>query len=54
LKGEIEKHPLATHEIDAITAALTAALSLKSQTEQIGDKEKGVIVPTKGDWMALI
>jgi hypothetical protein len=26
LKGELETRPLATHEIDAVTAALTAAL----------------------------
>ena len=34
LKGEIGKHPLAAHEIDAVTAALAAALYLKGQTEQ--------------------
>jgi hypothetical protein len=38
LKGEVEKHPLATHEINPVTASLTAALYLKSQTDQIGMK----------------
>ena len=54
LKGEIETRPLATHEIDAITAALTAALYLNNQTEQIHDGEDCVIVPTKRDWRTLI
>ena len=49
LKGEIEKHPLVTHEIDAVPAALTAALCLNSQTEQMGNEEDGIIVPTKRD-----
>lgn len=31
LKGEIEKHPLAANEIDAVTAVLTAALYLKGK-----------------------
>jgi predicted nuclease with RNAse H fold len=55
LKGELETHPLATHEIDAVTAALTAVLHLKSQTEQVGDDEEGyIIVPKKRDWRTLI
>ncbi len=55
LKGELETRPLATHEIDAITAALTAALHLKRQTEQIGDNEEGyIILPKKRDWKTLI
>jgi predicted nuclease with RNAse H fold len=54
LKGELETHPLATHEIDAVTAALTAVLHLKSQTERAGDDEKGYItVPKKRDWRTL-
>jgi predicted nuclease with RNAse H fold len=45
---------LATHEIDAVTAALTAVLHLESQTEQVGDEEKGYIaVPKKRDWRTL-
>jgi predicted nuclease with RNAse H fold len=55
LKGELETRPLATHEIDAITAALTAVLHLKRQTEQIGDNEEGyIILPKKIDWKTLI
>jgi predicted nuclease with RNAse H fold len=54
LKGELETRPLATHEIDAVTAALTAVLHLKSQTERVGDDEKGYItVPKKRDWRTL-
>lgn len=54
LKGELETRPLATHEIDAVTAALTAVLHLKSQTERIGDDEKGYItVPKKRNWRTL-
>jgi hypothetical protein len=54
LKGEMEKHPSATHEIDPVTDSLTAALYLKSQTKQIGNEENGIIVPTKRDWRTLI
>jgi len=54
LKGELETRPLATHEIDAVTAALTAALHLKNQTEPIGNEEEGyIIVPKKRDWRTL-
>ena len=54
LKGEIETRPLATHEIDAATAALTAKLYLKNQTEQISDGKDCIIVPSKRDWRNLI
>jgi predicted nuclease with RNAse H fold len=54
LKGEVETRPLATHEIDAVTAALTAVLHLKSKTERVGDEKKGYItVPKKRDWRTL-
>jgi predicted nuclease with RNAse H fold len=54
LKGELETRPLATHKIGAVTAALTAVLHLKSQTERVGDEEKGYItVPKKRDWRPL-
>jgi predicted nuclease with RNAse H fold len=54
LKGEIETRPLATHEIDAVTAAITAVLHLQSQTEHIGnDKEGYIIVPKKRNWKTL-
>ena len=54
MKGELETRPLVTHEIDAVTAALTAVLHVKSQTERIGDNKKGYItVPKKRDWRTL-
>lgn len=53
LKGEIETRQLATHEIDAVTAALTAMLHLKKQTEHIGDGKACIIVPKKRDWRTL-
>ncbi|MCJ7762540.1 DUF429 domain-containing protein [Candidatus Bathyarchaeota archaeon] len=53
LKGELEMRQLATHEIDAVTAALTATLHLKNQTEQIGDGKACIIVPKKRDWRTL-
>ena len=54
LKGELETRPLATHEIDAVTAALTATLHLKKQTEPIGEEENCIIVPKKTNWRILI
>jgi predicted nuclease with RNAse H fold len=55
LKGELETRPLATHEIDAVTAALTAVLHLKSQTERLGGDEEGyIIVPKERDWRNLM
>lgn len=55
LKGELETRPLVTHEIDAVTAALTAVLHLKGQTERVGDNKNGyIIVPKKRDWRTLI
>jgi len=54
LKGKIETHPLTTHEIDAVTAALTAVLHLQRQTERIGDDKEGyIIVPKKRNWKTL-
>ncbi len=54
LKGELETRPLATHEIDAVTAALTAALHLQQQTEQVGDATACIIVAKKRNWRTLI
>jgi predicted nuclease with RNAse H fold len=52
--GEIQTRPLASHEIDAATAALTAYLHIKNQTEAIGDEEEGfIIIPKKMDWRTL-
>lgn len=54
LKGEIERRPLAPHEIDAITAALTAYLHIKNQTESIGGPQEGYIVlPREINWRTI-
>jgi hypothetical protein len=54
LKGDLETRALKPHEIDAITAALTAYLHMQNQTESIGNEEEGyIIVPKKMDWRTL-
>jgi hypothetical protein len=54
LKGDLETRALTPHEIDAITAALTAYLHMQKQTESIGNEEEGyIIVPKKMDWRTL-
>ena len=54
LKGDLETRVLTSHEIDAVTAALTGYLYLQEKTELIGDEEEGyIVVPTKGDWRRL-
>lgn len=54
LRGELERRTLITHEIDAVTAALTALLYLQKQTETIGDENGCIVVPKKRDWRTLI
>ncbi len=54
LEGELTTRALTPHEIDAITAALTAYLYMQKQTEAIGDEEEGyIIIPKKQDWRTL-
>lgn len=54
LEGDVRVRTLSSHEIDAVTAALTAYLHLKNQTEALGDEEEGYIfVPEKRDWRTL-
>lgn len=54
LEGDIKGRVLTSHEIDAVTAALTAYLHMRSQTEALGDEEEGyIIVPKKQDWRTL-
>jgi predicted nuclease with RNAse H fold len=54
LEGAPKLRALKSHEIDAVTAALTAYLHMKNQTEAIGDKEEGYItIPKKQDWRTL-
>ncbi|MDH5481333.1 MAG: hypothetical protein OEY22_00430 [Candidatus Bathyarchaeota archaeon] len=46
LKGDLTARTLTPHEIDAITATLTAFLHIQNRTEAIGDKEEGhIIIP---------
>ena len=54
LKGDIQVRALTPHEIDAVTAALTAHLHIKGQTEEFGDEEEGfIIVPKRQNWRKL-
>lgn len=54
LKGDLEMRTLTPHELDAVTAALTAYLHMQNQTESVGDEEEGyIIVPKKQDWRTL-
>jgi len=54
LKGDLETRVLTSHEIDAVTAALTGYLYLRGKTELIGNDEEGyIVVPTKDDWRRL-
>jgi predicted nuclease with RNAse H fold len=54
LRGELRPRILVSHEIDAVTAALTAYLYLRSQTESAGDEAEGYIVlPKKQYWRNL-
>jgi len=51
LEGDIEKRPLSPHELDAVTAALTAHLHLNRKTQFIGNAKEGYItVPLESDW----
>lgn len=54
LKGDVQMRTLTPHEIDAVTAALTAHLHIKGQTEEVGDEEEGfIVVPKRQDWRKL-
>jgi len=54
LEGDLKTRTLTTHEIDAVTAALTGHLHLQGKTELIGDKEEGyIVVPTESHWGRL-
>jgi len=54
LEGDLKLRTLKCHEIDAVTAALTAYLYMKNQSEAIGDGEEGgIIIPKKQDWRTL-
>jgi len=54
LEGDLKLRALKSHEIDAVTAALTAYLHMKNQAEAIGDGEEGyIIIPRKQNWRTL-
>lgn len=54
IEGSLKMCTLTAHEIDAITAALTAYLHIKGMTEALGDEEEGyIILPKKQDWREL-
>lgn len=53
-KGDIEKRTLTPHEIDAVTAALTADLHIKGKTKPVGEPKEGyIVIPLKNDWKRL-
>ena len=54
LKGEVQMRSLATQEIDAVTAALTAMLHLQQQAEKVGDVRACIITAKKRNWRNLI
>jgi len=54
LEGIPEDRKLTPHEIDAITAALTAHLYLLNLTEAVGDNKEGfIIIPKKANWWEI-
>jgi predicted nuclease with RNAse H fold len=54
LEGDVKVCTSASHEIDAVTAALTAYLHLKKQTKALGDEEEGcIVIPEKRDWRTI-
>ena len=53
-KGDIEKRTLTPHEIDAVTAALTADLYIKGKTKLVGEPREGyIVIPLENDWKRL-
>ena len=54
LEEDLVVRTLTPHEIDAITAALTAYLHMQNQTEAIGNEQEGyIIIPKRQDWREL-
>lgn len=51
LEGTLKERTLSPHEIDAVTAALTAYLYMKGETEALGNNEEGyIIIPKRQNW----
>jgi len=54
LRGEHQSRVLTPHEIDAVTAAITAQLHLIGKTIRIGSEGEGyIVVPEKNDWRQI-
>jgi predicted nuclease with RNAse H fold len=53
LEGDLKTRMLSSHEIDAVTAALTGYLYLAGWTECVGDEEGHIVVPKKVEWRKL-
>lgn len=54
LRGTLSARALTPHELDAITAALTAYLYVRNEAEALGDDVEGyIIVPKTRDWRTL-
>lgn len=54
LRGEWRKRVLTPHEIDAITATITAWLYIRGKTEKIGGRKEGfIIVPARRHWKKM-
>jgi len=48
LRGELEERELSIHELDAITAALTASLHLLGLSEAVRARDGEIIIPKRG------
>jgi len=52
--GDFQQKQLTPHEIDAMTAALTANLHLQGITESLGDVDEGfIIIPVRKPWWRI-
>lgn len=47
LRGDLEAKPLSMHELDAITAALTAILHILGLSEVVGNEEGHICIPRR-------
>lgn len=51
LEGDVKNRSLSPHELDAVTAALTAHLHLNRKTQLIGNTKEGyIVIPLESDW----
>jgi len=55
LGGDWEKRALSSHELDAVTAVITAHLHIKGKTESFGEQKEGfMIVPLPMHWSKCV